>query len=66
MTAAQTRLANTIDTFYGAADKTSDGAMAAHAYKRAVDDLDTGIARELVSKFYNHIMTVFWIVLCTR
>ena len=48
MTAAQTRLADTIDIFYGAADKTSEGAMAAHAYKRAVDDLDTGIARELV------------------
>ena len=27
MTAAQTRLADTIDTFYGAADKTSEGAM---------------------------------------
>ena len=48
MTAAQTRLADTIDTFYGAADKTSEGAMAAHAYKRAVDDLDTGLAREMV------------------
>ncbi len=48
MTAAQTRLADTIDIFYGAADKTSEGAMAAHAYKRAVDDLDTGIGRELV------------------
>lgn len=49
MTAAQTRLADTIDMFYGAGDKTSEGAMAAHAYKRAVDDLDTGIGRELVS-----------------
>jgi bridging integrator 3 len=39
MTAAQTRLANTIDVYYGAA----------HAYKRAVDDLDAGVARELVS-----------------
>lgn len=48
MTAAQTRLADTIDTFYGAADKASEGAMAAHAYKRAVDDLDTGLAREMV------------------
>ena len=50
MTAAQARLADTIDVFYGAADKTSDSAIAAHAYKRAVEDLDTGISREMVSK----------------
>ena len=48
MTSAQARLADTIDIFYGAADKSSEGAMAAHAYKRAVEDLDTGVARELV------------------
>ncbi len=49
MTAAQARLADTIDVFYGAADKTSESAIAAHAYKRAVEDLDTGITREMVS-----------------
>lgn len=48
MTATQCRLADTIDTFYSAADKASESAMAAHAYKRAVDDLDTGLSRELV------------------
>ena len=48
MTATQGRLADTIDVFYSAADKASEGAMAAHAYKRAIDDLDTGIGRELV------------------
>ena len=48
MTAAQSRLADTIDVFYGAADKSSDSAMAAHAYKRSVDDLETGVSRELV------------------
>ena len=48
MTAAQSRLADTIDVFYGAADKSSDSAMAAHAYKRGVDDLETGVSRELV------------------
>lgn len=48
MTAAQTRLAETIDSFYGAADRTSDGAMAAHAYKSGVTELDNGILRELV------------------
>ncbi len=48
MTAAQARLADTIDTFYSASDKSSESAMAAHAYKRGVEDLDTGIGRELV------------------
>ena len=48
MTAAQARLAETIDVFYGAADKTSESAMAAHAYKRAVEDLDTSVTREMV------------------
>lgn len=53
MTSAQGRLADTIDVFYGAADKSSEGAMAAHAYKRAVDDLDTGVGRELVRCFFS-------------
>lgn len=48
MTSAQGRLADTIDIFYSAADKNSTGALAAHSYKRAIDELDTGIARELV------------------
>jgi hypothetical protein len=48
MTAAQSRLAETLGTFYNAADRTSEGAMAAHAYKQSVDDLDQGIGRELV------------------
>ena len=49
MTAAQSRLADTIEAFYGSADKASDGAMAGHAYKRSVDDLDGVVGRELVS-----------------
>lgn len=48
MTAAQTRIAETLEVFYGAADQTSEGAMAGHAYKRSVDDLDGGFGRELV------------------
>lgn len=48
MTGAQSRLAETIETFYGAADRTSDGALAGHAFKNAVQDLDAGIQRELV------------------
>jgi hypothetical protein len=48
MSSAQLRLAETIDTFYGASDKTSENAIAANAYKRSVEELDAGIDRELV------------------
>ena len=48
MTAAQTRLAEQIETFYSAADRTSDGAIASHAYKQSVTELDAVIGRELV------------------
>lgn len=48
MTSAEARLAETIELFYSAADLNSDGAMAGHAYKRAVDELDTGVGRDLV------------------
>ncbi|KAF8197876.1 hypothetical protein BJ912DRAFT_48002 [Pholiota molesta] len=47
MTSAQSRIAETLETFYGAADRSSEGAMAGHAYKRSVDDLDTTFSREL-------------------
>ncbi|PSR81167.1 hypothetical protein PHLCEN_2v6502 [Hermanssonia centrifuga] len=56
MTAAQARLADTIDTFYSASDKSSESAMAAHAYKRGVEDLDTGIGRELDAPYRTTIM----------
>ncbi|KIJ68112.1 hypothetical protein HYDPIDRAFT_173776 [Hydnomerulius pinastri MD-312] len=56
MTAAQARLAETIETFYGAADRTSDGAMAGHAFKSAVDDLDGGIQREMDAPYRTTIM----------
>jgi len=48
MASAQTRIADTIEIFYTAADRTSDGALAANAYKRAVEDLDHSVTRELV------------------
>jgi len=48
MTAAQTRIADTLEMFYGTADHASEGAIAGHAYKRSVDDLDAGFGRELV------------------
>jgi len=63
MTAAQTRLADTIDAFYGSADQTSDGAMAGHAYKRSVDDLDGSMTRELVSLPLRIFNVLVWIVL---
>ena len=47
MTSSQSRIAETIEAFYSS-DHTSEGAMSGHAYKRSVDDLDTGFGRELV------------------
>lgn len=44
MTAAQDRIADTIDRFY--ADN-SEAAMAAHSYKRCVEDLDGNTARNM-------------------
>ena len=45
MTAAQNRIADTIDHFYS---QNSEAAMAAHSYKRAVDEFDSNTAKELV------------------
>lgn len=53
MSSAQLRLAETIDTFYGASDRTSESALAAHAYRRSVEELDAGIGRELVRDIHN-------------
>lgn len=36
----QVKIADTIDVFYGAADRMSDGAIAAAAYKRSTEELD--------------------------
>ncbi|KAF9229958.1 BAR-domain-containing protein [Melanogaster broomeanus] len=47
MTGAQARLSDTITTFYGASDRTSEGAMAGHAFKSAIEDLDGSVQREL-------------------
>ncbi|TFY72120.1 hypothetical protein EVG20_g861 [Dentipellis fragilis] len=56
MSAAQLRLAETIDAFYGASDRSSDGAMAAHAYKSNVIDFDNGIAREMDQPYRTTIL----------
>ncbi|KAL7411021.1 BAR-domain-containing protein [Mrakia frigida] len=47
MTSSEVRLAETIEIFFQAAELSSEGAMAGHAYKRAVDELDTGVGRDL-------------------
>lgn len=59
MTSAQSRIAETLETFYGAADRTSEGAMAGHAYKRSVDDMDTTFTRELVRTNPMSLPTIF-------
>lgn len=48
MTSAQARIGETLSLFYGGPDQNSDGAMAEHAYKRSVDDMDSAFTRELV------------------
>jgi hypothetical protein len=48
MTGAQARLGETVDHFY--ADN-SEEAMVAHAYKRAVEELDTKVAQNLDSSY---------------
>jgi len=56
MSSTQARLADSIDIFYGAADRTSEGAMAANAYKRSVEELDNGVSRELDAPYRTTIM----------
>ncbi|EJT50836.1 hypothetical protein A1Q1_07986 [Trichosporon asahii var. asahii CBS 2479] len=46
MSASQNRIAETVELFY-TADKASDGAMAGHSYKAAVDSLDDVVTRDL-------------------
>jgi len=56
LSSTQARLADTIDIFYGAADRTSDGALAANAYKRSVEELENGVSRELDAPYRTTIM----------
>ncbi|KAI4519477.1 BAR-domain-containing protein [Schizophyllum commune Loenen D] len=51
MSQAQARIAGTVETFYGAADRTSEGAMAAHAYKSAIEELEGSISREFETPY---------------
>jgi len=56
MASAQTRIADTIEVFYTASDRMSDGALTATAYKRAVENLDHSITRELDAPYRTTIM----------
>lgn len=56
MAASQSRIADTIDKFYGSADRTSEGAMAANAYKRSIDELDASISKELDAPYRTCIL----------
>jgi amphiphysin len=56
MTAAQARLADTLEAFYGSADQGNEGAMAGHAYKRAADDLDGSTQREMEAPFRTTVL----------
>jgi len=56
MTAAQARLANTIETFYSAADRNSEGAIAGNAYKRAVDDLEATVIKEFETPYRTTVL----------
>jgi len=56
MSATQTRLSDHVDVFYGASDRTSDGAIASHAYKRSVEELDATVQRELDVPYRTTIM----------
>jgi len=56
MVQAQGRIAETIDVFYGAADRTSEGAMAASAYKRSVDELEAATTREFDAPYRTCIL----------
>ena len=40
ISSTQMKLSETIDTFYGAADRMSEGAIAANAYRRSAEELD--------------------------
>jgi amphiphysin len=56
MASAQTRISDTVEVFYSASDRTSEGALAANAYKRAVEELDHSITRELDAPYRTTIM----------
>jgi len=56
MTSAQTRIADHISAFYSAADRTSEGAIAAHAYKQSATELESVISRELDAPYRTTIL----------
>lgn len=49
--ANQVKISETIDIFYGAADRMSDGAMAANAYRRSTEELDASTSGAMDQAF---------------
>ncbi|KAF8320937.1 BAR-domain-containing protein [Clavulina sp. PMI_390] len=56
MAANQVKMAETIDTFYTASDRTSDGAMAASAYRRSTEELDATTTGTLDQTFRTTVL----------
>jgi bridging integrator 3 len=48
MAASQSQLGSTLETFYGSSEQGTEGAIAAHAYKRAVTEIDAKMSSEVV------------------
>jgi hypothetical protein len=48
MASSQSQLGSTLETFYGSSDDGTEGAIAGHAYKRAVTDIDAKMSSEVV------------------
>ncbi|KAF8310336.1 BAR-domain-containing protein [Cantharellus anzutake] len=53
---SQVKISETIDVFYGAADRMSEGAMAANAYRRSTEELDATTTGQLDQAFRNTIL----------
>lgn len=54
VSASSSRIATTIDLFFGS--DAGEGAMAANAYKRAVEDMEGSVARTIVSLKMDRMM----------
>lgn len=52
----QVKLAETIDIFYGAADRMSDGAMAAAAYRRSTEELEGVVTNQIDAAYRSTVL----------
>jgi len=53
---SQVKISETVDIFFGAADRTSGGAMAANAYRRSTEELDSVTTGQLDQAFRHTIL----------